>query len=128
MTRDLSREVAERFARGKGVAALWVGFLGGPAVWFLHLVVSYSLVRYVCFTGAMWLMHLTTAVSLLAAGAVIWLAWRNWQQTGRPLDAGGGGMEGRSRFMALIGLLFAASSLLLIVVQGIPNFVLDPCI
>lgn len=128
MTREPSRRVAERFARGKGVVALWVGFLGGPAVWFFHLVVSYSLVRYVCFTGAMWLMHLTTAVSLLAVGAVIGLAWRNWQQAGRPMDAGGEGMEGRSRFMALIGLLFAVSSLLLVVVQGAPNFVLDPCI
>lgn len=128
MTRDPSQQVAERFARGRGVTALWIGFLGGPAVWFFHLVVSYSLVRYVCFTGAMWLMHLTTVVSLLAMGAVIWLAWRNWRDTGKPLDAGGSGMEGRSRFMALLGLLFAVASLLLIVVQGSPNFVLDPCI
>lgn len=128
MTREASREVAERFARGRGVVSLWIGFLGGPAVWFFHLVVSYSLVRYVCFTGAMWLMHATTVVSVLGAGAVIWLAWRNWRETGRPMDAGGSGVEGRSRFLALLGLLFAVSSLFLILVQGAPNFVLDPCV
>lgn len=126
--RSAEHGAAERFAGRKGVALLWVGFLGGPAAWFFHLVVSYSLVRYVCFGGSIWLMHLVTGVSLLAGGAVAWLAWRNWRHTGSPLDSGGSGTRGRSRFLALLGVLFAAFSLFLIAVQGIPNFVLEPCV
>lgn len=126
--REPGSGAAERSTGGRGVAALWAGVLGGPAVWFLHLVVSYSLVRYVCFTGAMWLMHLTTVVGLVAVGGVTWLAWSNWGYAGRPRNGRGGGTEGRTRFMALLGVPFAIFSLLLIVVQGISNFVIEPCI
>lgn len=122
------RELAERFYPRRGVVRLWVGFLGGPAAWFFHLMVSYALVRYVCRSGAVWLLHLTTLVALGAAAAAIRLAWTSWRRAGEPVETRGGGVEGRSRFLALAGLLFAAFSALLVAAEGLPNFVLEPCL
>lgn len=109
------------------LAALWVGFLGGPAVWFAHLGVSYNLVRYVCLSGDHWLLHLATGIAVAAGAGVLWLAWRNWRRTGRPGHTGQSGEWGRSRFLALAGLLFAGYSLALIAVEAIPTFLLEAC-
>lgn len=114
-------------SRPREIAALWVGFLGGPAVWFAHLGVSYNLVRYVCLSGDRWLLHLATGASVVAAAGVLWLAWRNWRRTGRPGHTGQPGAWGRSRFLALAGLLFAGYALVIIVVEAIPTVLLEPC-
>lgn len=68
--------------RPPGPIALWFGVLAPPAAWFLHLAVSYSLVRWVCFTGATWTLHLTTAVTLALAGAGGATAWWSLRELG----------------------------------------------
>lgn len=116
-----------RNAGWRWTAALWVGFLGGPAVWFLHLLVSYSLVRHVCLSGGTWMMHAATVAALAGAAAVGGLAWRNGRRAGRPRGTDGAGAEGRTRFLSLSGVALAAYALVLIAVEGIPTFVLPPC-
>lgn len=116
-----------RNAGWRWTAALWLGLLGGPAAWFLHLLVSYSLVRWVCRSGGMWVMHAATVAALAGAAAVGGLAWRNWRRAGRPRGTDGAGAEGRSRFLSIAGVALAAYSVVLIAVEGIPNFVLPPC-
>jgi hypothetical protein len=85
-------------------------------------------VRYVCRTGSVWLLHLTTGVALGIAAAAAWVAWRNWKAAGEPREATGQGVEGRSRFMALFGLGASAFSFAIILVAEIPSLLLDPCL
>lgn len=119
--------VADRFAQTRGKLALWAGLLVPPAAWMLDLLVMYSLQRYVCRGGAVWLFHLTTVGTLLPVVIVGAVAWRAWRDAGEPHETTGGGVAGRSRFMALWGLVFSISFALLIVVQWIPTYLFDPC-
>jgi hypothetical protein len=123
----MTEPVAERFSRTRGKLALWAGLLVPPAAWMLHLLVSYSLQRYICRTGAVWLFHLTTAATLLPVIAVGWVAWRAWRDTGAPRETTGSGVLGRSRFMALSGVALSIAFAVLILVEWIPVYLLDPC-
>lgn len=119
---------AERHDSGReGIAELWFGLLAAPAAWFLHLTVNYSLVRYACATGAPWILHLVTLAALALAGTGGWVAWRNWRRTGRPAETTGGGVEGRSRFMAVGGVAASAFFALVILAAELPNLFLEPC-
>lgn len=96
----------------------WLGFLTGPAAWALHLVISYGLVEPICETGDIWVLHVTTAamVALALAGAVLALR-------GSRTARGQG-----HRFLCLLAvgldLIFAG----IIVIQGLPNFFVHPCV
>ena len=121
-------------------AALWFGLFGAPVAWSLQLLASYALVAHGCYpdaepmtmpvvpclrtlvlgTGAAAL-----AVALLAGGSA-WRSWRTTQHEGRQealLEAG----EGRTRFMALAGMLLSAVFVLGIVMNVVPVLLLRPC-
>lgn len=115
------------FDRDRGIAALWFGFLAGPAAWYLHLNISYSLVRLVCLHGHGWLLHLTTLAMLALAGAGVWVAWRSWDRIGEPEVTSGPGTLGRTRFMALGGIALSGFFLLIILLAWLPDFFLHPC-
>lgn len=136
------------FDRGAGLVALWFGFLAGPAAWFLHLMVSYSLVVYVCRTGAVWLLHLATAGTILLAGAGVLVAMGSWRRLfprsepdagprgeTRMLDEGDAlrrsdpadPTTGRARLMALGGIALSGFFLAMILMAWIPDLVLSPC-
>lgn len=123
-------------------AALWFGLFGAPAAWSLQLLTSYALVAHGCYPDAepmaipvvqgLKTLVLGTgvaalAVALLAAAS----AWRSWRATRRGhegdhealLEAG----EGRTRFMALAGVLLGAVFVLGIVMNVVPLLLLRPC-
>lgn len=122
-----SSEPRVYFDEGRGLVELWFGFLAGPAAWFLHLNISYSLVRYICFSGAGWLLHLTTLATLLLAAAGMWVAWRSWKRIGEPDVTSGPGTLGRTRFMALGGLMLSGFFTAIVLLAWIPDFLLHPC-
>jgi hypothetical protein len=128
-------------ARPVTPAALWFGLFGAPVAWSLQLLASYSLVAHGCYpdaepmampvvpglrtlvlgTGAAAL-----AVALLAGGS----AWRSWRAT----QHGDGGQEalleageGRTRFMAVAGMLLSAVFVLGILMNVVPLLLLRPC-
>lgn len=99
-----------------GLLALGFGLLGAPLAWNIALLAGTATSGYQCFPrhkplalplwagtrGAL----LTMCVVALALGvAAALVAWRNWRRTrdekSGPAHAG----EGRTRFMALCGLL-----------------------
>lgn len=84
----------EYFESRRGIAALWFGMFAGPASWYIHLNASYALVRKICETGDVWLLHLTTLVTLLPALAGLVVAWRSWRRLGEPDSTVGGGGTG----------------------------------
>lgn len=103
---------------------VWAGWLLGPGSWALHENLSYVLVPWVCGTGNLWTLHLTTLVTLAVAIATGALSWHGFQK----LRSHSGSSRVRSRrFLALGGLILCAFSAVGIVVEGIPNFVIDPC-
>jgi hypothetical protein len=119
-------------------AALWFGLFGAPVVWCLQLLASYALVAHGCYpdaepmtipvvpglrtlvlgTGAAAL-----AVALLAGGS----AWRSWRATRHEREALLEAGEGRTRFMALAGMLLSAVFVLGIVMNVVPLLLLRPC-
>lgn len=107
--------------------ALWLGVLAGPAAWFLHLNISYSLVRLVCSSGHGWLLHLTTIATLLLAAAGLWVAWRSWNRVAQPEVTKRPAMLERTRFIALAGIGLSGFFLLVILLAWIPEFLLHPC-
>jgi hypothetical protein len=117
----------ERYASGRGLMLLWFGFLGSAIAWLLHLVISYVLVLPACMYGIPIVIH---AASLLLLGTALlsgWISYGSWQDLGRSTEDEEGGVVGRSRWMALSGMVAGGWFALVIVAQWIPAFMLSPC-
>jgi hypothetical protein len=111
--------------KGKRALVLWASWLLGPAAWALHQNASYILVPWVCGTGNTWALHLATVVALAVAGGGGLLAWRS-RRRAVPAAARDRAVQ-RSRFLAVCGLLLCGLSFMGILVEAIPNFVMDAC-
>lgn len=101
--------------------------LAAPIAWLLELQLHYMLVPWACLTGEHFVLHLITIGALLIAALGGALAWQGWRQSGRVWPDGSGGVAPRSRFMAVMGLLLSLLFFFVILAQGIPIFVLNPC-
>lgn len=107
------------------LAALWTGVLAGPLFWFAHQQLSVALAPWICAHGHHWLLHAATAACGSGAAAAGLISVGNLR---RPPSAPLDGEKGLSRFLAWLGVLGAAFFLLTILAQGLPNFLLDPCL
>lgn len=105
---------------------LWGGWVVGPLAWGLHLMGSYLLVGWVCRTGGYWALHGVTIGTVLLALAGALLARRAWTIAGRRWPASAD--EASNRFLAVGGMLVSLLSALVILAEGIPNFILDACL
>jgi hypothetical protein len=127
---------AETRINPHGRPALWFGMLGGPVIWFLQLLVNWSLTEGICspsFTGflgvgtirlVVLLGGLVAATIAIAAGVV---SYRSWQQMSMSNDtAQNNEGAGPRQFMALGGTFLSAFFALAIVFTTVPVFIL-PC-
>lgn len=129
--------------RAVGRLPLWIGFVAGPTIWSLHLLVSEFLVSAACSSGPRgfygftilgatgWrvvLLLLTGVFALLIAGADL-IAVRTWRATrvGTQLTGVAGGAAGRSGWMAAAGILLSTLFLIGILLAGVPIFWLSGC-
>lgn len=108
--------------------ALWFGLLGGPVAWSAHLLASYPLVSVACRLGSAAPLHLITgATAAIAAAAAVTgaVAYRRLREhgNGRLGDA-----FARARFMALAGIMAGAFFAFVILVEGLPPLLHDPCL
>jgi hypothetical protein len=110
------------------VLVLWATWAIGPVAWTLHLMVSYLLVEWVCGTGNVWVLHGVTLATVLMAAAGGLIAWRQWTAAGRRWPGAGGDPASRTRFLAVGGLIISLLSALIILAEGIPNFILSACL
>ena len=117
----------EFFDTRRGIAVLWFGFVGGPLAWYLHLNISYALVRLICATGDTLLLHLTTLATLALAVAALVVAWLSWRRLRQPEVTTGSGTLGRSRFLAVGGIALSGFFALILIAAWIPDFLIDPC-
>jgi hypothetical protein len=106
---------------------LWIYVAVGPVAWTAHLLVSYLLLPVACATGLTVLLHMVTLLTALptaAAGALALGAWLDLTTAAPGAERG----SGRQRqWLALAAVLLDALFLLVIVLEGIPNFFLGPC-
>lgn len=125
-------------------AALWFGLFGAPAAWSVQELVNFPIAAHTCYPrmyplhaptighGAVWGSTMAVSVVTLligvAAGLVALHAWRQTRaETGGHshwlLDTG----EGRTRFMAVSGLLTSVLFVLGILVHTAAILALPPC-
>lgn len=115
---------ASRIARSP--FAVWFAVTGGIGAWLLHLTVAASLVRLLCeYPGWTWVLHVDTAVTAAVALAAMVMSAALVRVSPDPEDADTPG--GQLRFLGLLGLLFGAINLALILLEGSYAIFLDPC-
>ena len=115
----MSLEALETGSSLKRIVRVWYALLGGIGAWMVHLLVESSLVRYGCNVGGIdWVMHLVTAVTAAATLLAMWLSWQ-LVRDGRTEPADEDTPGGRFHFIGLLGLLFGAINLALILIEGV---------
>lgn len=110
----------------KGLMLLWFAVLIGPAALAVDELVSYVLVKPVCFANARFVLTALNgvALALAATGALTARACLS-----KLRDASGDGAHpaDRSYFIALVAIALNALTGLVIIFATIPHFVLSPC-
>ncbi len=111
----------------RGIAALWFSVLAGPLAWAAMETIEWMMVPWACATGLIWYLYLITLVALLFPAAAGYAAWRMWHEAGAELEAEEGGSMGRTRGMALGGMILSGMFILAIIAEAIPTFILGAC-
>lgn len=121
--------------------ALWSGLMLAPGMWFLALSIETPLLSQACYPrdeprlGPLPMLStvvlVVDLVSLAAALIGFVIAWRTWHKTkqekpgpGQNLIASG---EGRSRFMAMAGMLTSALIGITMTYNGVLHLLLREC-
>ncbi len=110
----------------RDAALLWTGIMAGPFLWFLQQQLCFVLVPGVCGHGGVIWLHTVTLVCLAGTVVAGLVASRYWRRESRRPDPTAG--QQRVRFMSALGILSSLFFAALIIAQGIPNFLLDPCL
>ncbi len=140
---DLSLHPAPHAGRVKSLECLF-GLVGGPLAWYLQLCAGYALASAPCFSGGSrmpaplpalqwtWIaMLLATAAALAIALLSLLLSWRMYQRTKE--EAAGGtarlldGGAGRTRFLALWGVLLGSGFALATAITALAFVTLPRC-
>ena len=125
-----------------GGLAMWFAILGAPVAWSLQQLINPPIFEHGCFPndvplaepiwrngGSVTLtVELAAIVVCVLAGIV---AWRNWQRTRTEKEGSGHHLleagDGRSRFMAMVGLLCSGLFLFAVVVSTGLFYLVAPC-
>ncbi|MBV9611053.1 MAG: hypothetical protein JO091_01210 [Acidobacteriaceae bacterium] len=107
--------------------ALWIGILGGPAVWLISFEALFALNPWACTFQTKLYLYLVSLIAFALSFAAGLLAWREWTQLGREVDPKGGDTLARSRSMAFAGILLSFFSCLIILAQAIAEIILGAC-
>src|SRR4051812_26066073 len=86
---------------------LWCGMLVPPVIWLVQFELNYLLVPWVCSTGHTMVLHVTSALFLLAASALGFAVWRKRDDLAIATADEDGKAVSR-RFMALVGIWSSA--------------------
>ncbi len=132
-------------ARGRvRLGGVFFGLIGGPAAWVTQLIVNYGLASYSCFPrirpspyglpGWHGIWGGLLAINLVAVAVTVaaaWISFRDWHTTRgehpghspHALDAG----EGRTRFLALVGIMTALGFVAAIVFDTVALLAVPQC-
>jgi hypothetical protein len=98
---------------------MWLAYFSGPLAWTVHELLSYALVKLACGSGLMLLEFAVSVLCLLAAAAGIYLSYG-----ATPKRAPQTTVE----FMYLSALVLNLLFLFAIVMESLPDLVVNPCL
>lgn len=122
--------------------SLWFCILGAPAAWSLQELVNAPLFAHGCYpkdvplAAPIWANAGSVALGVEVVAIVVCIvagltAWRNWRRTRAEKEGSGHHLmesgDGRSRFMAMVGLLCSGLFLLATVFATSFLYVVQPC-
>lgn len=121
--------------------ALWTGLALAPLAWFVQLAIETPLLSQACYPrdepyqgalpGLSLVMLAVDAVSLAVAVAGFIVAWRTWRRTAREKPGKGERLlasgDGRSRFMAMAGMLTSGLVATAMLYVGVTHLLLRGC-
>lgn len=127
------REVDERVEqRLPGYVWLWFAVAGGQAAWAVAVLIAYPMVQVACETGIIWLVHSVRWIAMvvaLASTAAGFTAWRRVSAVvGDDEPLATVRHVQRARFMAFAGMILSAVAFLLLFVEDIAAWMIDPCL
>jgi hypothetical protein len=146
---DTGHPAPERSHVRAGV--LWFGLFGGPVAWSVQTLVNLSVASHACYpqlfpvdvpatSGLRGIVFVVSILAVLVSVAAAFAAWRAWQFTrhehqqssGKATQHRAGAAvletgEGRTRFMALAGVLTSTTFVLVTLVHLSTVFLVAPC-
>lgn len=100
--------------------------VGGPLWWAMHLGLTYWLVPRACRWQAEWPLHLATVAAVLLC-ARAWLSGAQLVRGSRLADPTVDRTAQRDLFLGWTGMLLAILFGAVVLYEGIPNAIIDPC-
>ena len=121
------RGVHRRETSGRELLVLWTGVVGAPLVFLTHLLIAYALVPVDCRMGASLISHGASVVAILLAAGGGALSLRIWRRDGSEWPDTSASILSRDRFLASVGCLLSALTVVALIAQWIPVFFIAPC-
>jgi hypothetical protein len=122
-----SRDLGRRPYLGRGEVErtwpVWAALALAPLLWGAALGLSYVLVPVSCDLGTTLPLHAVRAATTAGSLAAAYGSYGVW----RAAQGTESRVVGRIGFLAFLGIVVASFSALLIVAEGVANFVVDPC-
>jgi len=107
--------------------AQWIGMFLAPAVFVVHLEITYNVIPWACVRGGELWVHVVDVAALVLALVGTMVAWRVWERTGRAAPGERGGSLPRTSFLGIVGIGFSAIVSLVLLGQWIASFFISPC-
>jgi hypothetical protein len=123
----LTTKAQQGLKSDEGIFAQWVGVFAAPLAWASQQLALYVMVPWACQTGHRAALVVVTVAALAVAALGALVARRNRARAGRGEPGDEGGARGRSRFLAVAGLVASAFFILVIVAQGLATLIVHPC-
>lgn len=122
-------------SRQRPSRAIWVLFLAGPVIWYLHFWLVYLLAEAICeadgFDVRVLALHplsfVTLATTTIAAGVTLFFTDRAWRRFRRRVDGTEPQVAESERMLAFTGILLGLVFFLSILFVGVPALFLPPC-
>jgi hypothetical protein len=121
---------------------MWFCILGAPAAWSLQQLIVVPLFAHGCFpkdvpvaepiwAGAGMVALVVEVLAIVVSILAGLVAWRNWRRTQGEKEGSGhrlmGSGDGRSRFMAMVGLICSGLFLLATLFATAIIYLVQPC-
>ena len=114
-------------AQGTTPKALWVLIVAGPVIVAFQHQTNFILVRQACSMQRNLALYAVTIVAIVLTIATVLVAVSIWRRAGAAWPEETADLPNNVRFVAVLGLLSSAMSLLVIIAQGIATMYFDPC-
>ncbi|HEX3868723.1 MAG TPA: hypothetical protein VHV78_18305 [Gemmatimonadaceae bacterium] len=124
---DSPRASASEFRRPGGLRSLSLGVVVGPVIALVNQSTIYAAGTWACGHNARASLHVIPALCLIVAAGAAVGAFLNWRAVGRGVEDEHGGVETRTRFLAIVGLVVSVFSMLVIIAQWAAIFAFAAC-